>query len=160
MLEGAAIESADLSLERAKLNPSSTNRTNGRMRLKVIINDTANQTFEANLLDNSVTMRVTDGAFWSTPISFKGCKTKREGVFRCKSSSNPNARATFKRLKGDPDIYAATILVRKIPNIQTASVRPVPPITATLNQTPSIARSGNLARCVSRGRKNLSCKAL
>ncbi len=158
LLDGVSLTNADLSVQKVRLNPSSTKRPNGRLRIRAIINDTQDQTFPTSLIvDGGVTMTVSDSAFFSVPITFSGCSEKRSGIFRCKNSQT---RAVFKRERRDPDIYEATILHRRIPHAQTMSGRPVPPVLVTLDQAPAIQRSGSISRCQSRGRSNLRCKSL
>ena len=157
MLEGIVLESANLAIRRAKLKFSSPKRPNGRLLLRLIVDDTANKSFVVDLLGGNVSLATSDGGFWDVPVNITGCSQRSDRVYRCRSADG-NTRAVAKRTRLDPDIYEFGVLRRRIPNSQTATIQPSAPLTVDMNQSPSIEKIGSINTCKRRGRFSLACK--
>jgi len=155
MLIGGILESADLSIRRAKLKHSLPNRANGKLRLSLIVDDTLQQSFGADLLGGGIVLETTDAKFWNVPVNLTGCVKRSDRVYRCTSG---DTRATFKRLRLDPDIYEGNVVRRKLPNGVTSTIPATAPVRVEMHQKPGVEKAGEITTCKRRGQFSLACK--
>jgi cysteine-rich repeat protein len=154
LLDGVLDESASIAIRRAKLRFSSANRDNGRLGLRLIVDDTDEQTFQTALVEGNVSLETTDGGFWNVVVPLTGCVKLSDRVVRCSSG---DTRAVFRRLRLDPNIYQGSVSRRRIPNTETSTIQPKPPVRVVMTQSPTIERTGEISTCKRRGSSALAC---
>jgi len=157
MLIGGILESADLSIRRAKLKRSLQNRPNGKVRLSLIVDDTQQQSFGEDLLGGGVQLETTDGGFWNVPVNISGCVKRSDRTYRCRSVDG-NTRAVFKRLRLDPDIFVGNVVRRRISNTETSTIQPTAPVEVLMLQKPGVEKAGDITTCKRRGQFSLACQ--
>jgi hypothetical protein len=154
LLQGELLRPRDLVIEKATLRADrSQQRDSGRVKLKLLLDDSSVGTFEANLLANRIKLRVTDGAYFDVSIALTGCSGSGR-VFRCFGATT---RATIKRSRIDPLLFTLDIRTRGLSSDLTGPVQPIIPVTVALDQG-GIARVDSTDECRRRGSASLVCK--
>ena len=158
LLEGIEEETPNLAIRAAVLRASSPQRDNGRVRLKVIVDDSNAQTFKAMLLANTIALNVHDASGdFNAGMALTGCQARSPRVVGCHSADG-NTNATITTQRDDPNIHTITVYRRHLTVAQTGPGRPTAPITASLQQA-AILRVGSISVCRERGTIKLSCRA-
>jgi hypothetical protein len=157
LLEGPQTVTPRLYVRSAKLRFSNSDRRdNGRVRIKGLVDDTENETFLTDLLSNSLIMRVRDGNFFDTSFKIEGCSVDLGSrIIRC---SKGDVAAVIKRDPQDPNLFYLAVARSHIPDSETSTIQPTGPVNVTLQQTPTLMRSGDIDTCKKRGRYSLTCQ--
>jgi hypothetical protein len=154
LLEGELLPPRNLVIDKATLRADrSRERDNGRVKLKLVLDDEGVGTFTANLLANRIRLRVTDGGFFDASIALTGCSGS-DRVFRCLGDST---RATIKRSRIDPLLFTLDIRTRGLSSEETGPVQPLIPVTVALDQG-GVIRADRTDECRRRGSASLVCK--
>jgi hypothetical protein len=134
------------------------NKDNGNFRIRGIVDDTlTGGSLPASLLSNTVTVNVKDAAFYDATVTLTGCTSSGGGKrIRCKSS-NRFLKASFRRIRDDPQLYKASIKARRLSNAQTSTAQPIGPVTVVLQQSAG-PMQGSLDLCARRGNFALRCR--
>jgi hypothetical protein len=160
-LIGPLVTTPQISIRTAKLRQSnSASGDNGRFKINAIVDDRDSGTFLADLLTNTVMVRVQDGAFFDASATLTGCSSRSGGrVIRCRSADG-KVRATIKQDRQDPDLYTMVAQRRRIPEAQASTVQPTSPVTVDMLQHVALTRTGFIDTCGPRGKFSLVCKQL
>jgi hypothetical protein len=109
------------------------------------------------LLANSIALNVHDAGDFSAAIALTGCSVRSDRVVGCHSADG-NTNATITTHRDDPNIHTITVYRRHLSAAQTGGGRPMPPVTASLQQG-AMLRVGSINVCRDRGSIKLSCRA-
>ena len=160
-LIGPLVLTPQLSIRVAKLRQSTNaEKDNGRFKINAFVDDRGNGTFFADLLTNTVMIRVEDSAFFDAKATLTGCSFKAAGrVIRCRSLDG-RTRATIKQDRQDPDLFEMVVQRRRIPEADASTVQPTGPVSASMQQKPALMRDGSIDTCTKKGKFSLVCKTL
>jgi cysteine-rich repeat protein len=156
LLEGATQNSPNLAVRSVRLQSSSSQRSNGALRIGAIVDDSNTGTFVARLLAGVVSLSARDARAFNAAVALTGCTRRDERVVHCRSADG-NTRANIKQLRDDPNIYNLTVQRRSLSPSATGSTQPVGPVTVTMQQD-MLQRAGQIASCRPRGAAGLTCR--
>lgn len=134
-------------------------RPNGRVSAVVLINDNdTSGSFEAAILSNAVTVRVTDSADFDAERSLTNC-VARKLFLRCRSA-DLRTRALFRFQPRGPYLYTMRLTMTGLTAAQTGGPNPAGPLTVALDQNPGTRSDviGDFTPCTPRGPNQLWCR--
>jgi len=135
-----------------------TVRPNGRVSAVALINDNdTSGSFQAAVLSNAMTVRVTDSADFDAERTLTNCVVRKLFV-RCRSADK-RTRALFHFRPRGPYLYTMRLTMHGLSAAQTGGPNPVGPLTVTIDQNPGVRSDviGDFAACQPRGRNQLWC---
>lgn len=133
-------------------------RTNGRVFAVALINDNdTSGSFQAAVLSNAMTVRVTDSGDFDAERTLTNC-VARKLFLRCRSA-DLRTRALFRFQPRGPYLYTLRLTMTGLTAAQTGGPNPQGPLTVTLDQNPGTRSDviGDFAACTPRGRNQLWC---
>lgn len=152
-LSPIVLSRANIKVDNGKVRP------NGRVAAVALINDNdTNGTFQAAVLSNAMTVRVTDSADFDAERTLTNC-VARKLFLRCRSA-DLRTRALFRFQPRGPYLYTLRLTMTGLTAAQTGGPNPVGPLTVTLDQNPGTRSDviGDFAACTPRGRNQLWCR--
>jgi len=138
----------------------------GQLKLRGVVDDNDTEGFVADLLTNTVTVRVQDGGTFDHTATLTGCIQTPSSV-RCQDdSSGFRVKASIKRWKNLPDVWRLNLRVKDLTEADTGFGPLTGPVTVTLThgakvRTDVVAQAGgNEGDCkVKKNGARLRCKA-
>ncbi len=133
-------------------------RENGKAKLQAFVddNDTAGELY-AKLLDNKVTVVVTDGGEFDVTIDLTGCQPRASERVTCRSVDR-KVRAKFLASKQGPFLYNIWVTARRLSELETGDLQPIGPVTVRLRYDELDQGADEIETCSPRGDKALYCR--
>lgn len=141
-------------------------KTPGRLFIRGIIDDNDTEGLVADLLTNTVTVRVQDSGSFDHTTTLEECVLTNEAVY-CKSElSGFRVKGFVKRWKNLPDVWRLNLRVKDLTEVETGFGPLAAPVTITVThgarvRTDVVAQAGgNEGDCkVKKNGTRLRCKA-
>ncbi len=112
--------------------------TPGMMNLKARIDDTANGTFQQDLLAGTSTLQVQDADGFDVTVTLANC-SQRGGRIHCSSTSGgKRIRAIALPLRGKDDLWYFSVRVKKLLESDTGFGPVAEPVDVTLTQASQV----------------------
>ena len=141
-------------------------RTPGKLKIRSVIDDNDTENLTADLLTNTVTVRVQDSGSFDVTATLEGCIQTVASVRCVSDSSGFRVKAFTKPWKNYPDVYLLNLRVKDLNEAETGSGPLEAPVTVTVThgsriRTDVVAQAGgNEGDCkLKKNGTRLRCRA-
>ena len=156
MVTAEAFPSTALTVSSARLRYANGGNSNGKAKIKALIDDNQTQTLATDLVAGSVSVDILDNGQFNANLPLTGCQLRAHGRLRCLSADR-KTRARFFPTKQGPFIYNVFLTTKGLSPAVTGNAQPAGPVVVRINQT-SFSRVDLISQCnAPSGKKFISC---
>ena len=127
-------------------NAPTSPKTPGKVKVSAVLTDGDNQNFVNDMLANTATVTIVDsGSYALTDLAIDGCVASKNGVKCVSDSTGFRVKFSAVQNRNFPDVYRIKLKVRDLTDTETGFGPLEAPIFVTLDQTPTLSRTGEQA---------------